>query len=83
MIAIGPGYTIPLVMTDTTKQEIAKKIREIRHNKGLTQVDVAKRAGISTNYYALIEQANVKPSMEIIVDIIKALDVKSSDILGV
>lgn len=67
----------------TTKQrkEIGKNIRKARKKKGLKQVEVAIDAGLSLSYYAKIEQGSVNPSMEKIYRIIKALSVKSSDIL--
>lgn len=68
-------------MTDKTSKQIAAKLKQVRLQKGLSQVGVAEKAGISTNYYARVERAEVKPSVEILEKIIKALKVKSSDIL--
>jgi transcriptional regulator with XRE-family HTH domain len=68
-------------MTDKTSQQIASRIKQIRHRKSLTQVEVAKKAGISTNYYARLERGEVKPSVETLEKITRALKVKSSDVL--
>lgn len=68
-------------MTDKTRQAVAKKIREIRLKKGLTQADVAKRADADTNYYAKVERGEATPSMNMLEKIIKALGAKSSDVL--
>ena len=58
-----------------------KKLRKARKNIGLTQSEVAKQAKISVNYYACIERGEVNPSLEKIKNIVKALGLKSSDIL--
>ena len=68
-------------MSDSTRQQVAKNIRHFRKNKGLTQQDVAEKSGISSNYYARIERADVKPSVETLEKIVKALGIKSSDVL--
>ena len=67
----------------TTKQrkEIGRNIKKARKNKGLKQVEVAIDAGLNPSYYSKIERGEVNPSMEKIYRIIKALGVKSSDIL--
>jgi transcriptional regulator with XRE-family HTH domain len=67
--------------SDNITLKIAKKIKAIRLEKHLTQSDVADRARISTNYYAKLERAEAKPSVETLAGIVKALKVKSSDIL--
>lgn len=50
-------------------------MREKRKEKKMTQVEFAKKAGISTNYYASIEQGKNSPSLELLVRIARALDV--------
>jgi len=50
-------------------------MREKRKEKKFTQVDFAKLAGISTNYYASIEQGKNSPSLDVLIRIAKALDV--------
>ena len=56
------------------------KIKEIREQKELTQEEVAKKAGISTNYYSKIERGTVNTSIEKANKIAKALGVEVSDI---
>ena len=55
---------------------LAKKIREAREKKNLTQAEVAKKAGLNTNYYAVIERGEVKPSVDKLERILKALGIK-------
>lgn len=68
-------------MTSQTIQAIAAKLRSARRERDMTQEDVATKAGLSTNYYARIERAEVSPSVETLEKLVKALKIKSSEIL--
>lgn len=63
------------------KTKIGKNLKKIRKEKQLTQVELAEKASISSNYYARIERDEENPSLEVLKDIAKALKVKSSEIL--
>jgi transcriptional regulator with XRE-family HTH domain len=65
---------------DETTQQTADNIRNIREKQGFTQVALAKKAGIDSNYYAKIERGEIKPGADKYKKIVKALGVKSSDI---
>lgn len=67
-------------MTDKTSKKIAQKLKQVRLQNGMSQAGLAEKAGINSNYYAKIERSEIKPSVEILEKIIKALGVKSSDI---
>lgn len=66
-------------MTDTTKR-IGKRLKRIRLEKGLTQVELAQKANMNANYYAKIERGEIKPAPEIYEKIAKALKVTAADI---
>lgn len=68
-------------MTSKAIKSIAIKLKQTRQAKHLTQQEVAEKADLSTNYYARIERAEVSPSVETLEKLVKALKVKSSDIL--
>jgi transcriptional regulator with XRE-family HTH domain len=68
-------------MSAETVKKISERLKSIRVNRRLTQSEVADKAGISTNYYARIERGDTGISMDIFEKIVKALKVKSSDIL--
>lgn len=68
-------------MTNKSIKSIAGKLKRTRLSKGLTQQEVAEKADLSTNYYARIERAEVSPSIESLEKLVKALKIKSSDIL--
>lgn len=62
----------------STRQIIAKQVREAREKRKLTQVEVAKGADISVTYYAMIERGDEKAdaSSDILGRIAKVLKIK-------
>ncbi len=68
-------------MNTDTAQKIGDSIKRIRLEQDQTQADVAKRAGLSTNYYARIERGDAAATIEALQKIARALSVKSADIL--
>lgn len=60
---------------------IGKNIKRERNKQNKEQVQVAEEAGIDTSYFARIERGEGNPTLEILYAVIKALHVKSSDIL--
>lgn len=65
---------------DATTRKVAKKLKEIRLEHRLRQVDVAEEVNIHPQYYAKIERAEVRPSIDLYERIAKALKVKASEI---
>lgn len=59
-----------------SKEEVGRKLKEAREKKKLTQVEVAQKVGLNTNYYAVIERGEVTTSIENIEKICKALGIK-------
>lgn len=64
----------------SVSQQIAKNLKQTRLRVGLTQAEVADKAKINVNHYAKLERGEIKPSVETLQKITKALGVKSSDI---
>lgn len=62
-------------------QSITTKIKKLRLDQHLTQAELAKKAGINTNYYAKMERDNPSLSVITLKKVLAALKVKSSDIL--
>ncbi len=67
--------------TRAIKQDIGDRIRKARKKNKLKQIEVAVAAGINSSYYGKIERGLVNPSLEKIYRIVKALNLKSSQIL--
>lgn len=63
------------------KGTIGSRLKQQRLKQGLTQAEVALKAGTDTNYYAKIERDEAMPSLKTFIKILKVLKAKSSDIL--
>ena len=63
-------------------KQIGKKLKDARKKLGLKQSDVAEMADISVNYYARIERNEENPTLETLERVLKALKLKSSDVLS-
>ena len=68
--------------TSKIRRTIGKKIKKIRKSKKLKQVEVAVDAGLNPSYYGKIERGIVNFSIEKLYGIIRALNIKSSDVLS-
>lgn len=68
-------------MADKLNNHIGRQLQLARQHKNVTQTEVSKRAGTSVNHYAKIERGEVVPSLKTLEKIVKALGLKSSDVL--
>lgn len=68
-------------MSSKLATHIGHQLQRARQHSGLTQIEVAKRAGTNTNYYAKLERGEAIPSLKMLEKITKALGIKSSDVL--
>lgn len=70
-------------MTDdkASIERTAARLRKARQAKGITQAEVAKRAGISENHYAQIERAEKNPTVSTFKSILRAIGISAADIL--
>ncbi len=58
------------------RKEVGNKIKRAREKAKLTQVEVAEKAGISTNYYACVERGEVNIAAERLQKIGEVLGIK-------
>lgn len=58
------------------------KLKDAREKLGLTQTEVAEKAGIHVNFYARLERGEEKPSIATVRKLSKLLKISSADILG-
>ncbi|MBJ7499679.1 MAG: helix-turn-helix transcriptional regulator [Sphingopyxis sp.] len=63
------------------KEIMARNLRRLRHDKQLTQEELADRAGISARYIGAIERAAVSASVTILGQIAVALGIEPADLL--
>ncbi len=64
------------------RQEVGKRIKALRLKAKLTQAEVAKKAKLNINYFAVIERGEVTTSSEKLKKISDALGVDVSKITG-
>jgi transcriptional regulator with XRE-family HTH domain len=70
-------------MSTQTTKKIGKAIKAARLEKGMTQADVAKKAGIGLNRYAIVERGEAENiTINKLEKIVKALGIKGSDIIS-
>lgn len=70
-------------MIDKRKLDgIGKRIKDVRDSKGLTQTALGEKCGFQKSTISKIETSIQSPSLENIVDISKALDVRPEYLLG-
>ncbi|HSX42040.1 MAG TPA: helix-turn-helix transcriptional regulator [Candidatus Saccharimonadales bacterium] len=62
------------------RKDLGQKLRTAREQLGLIQAEVAKKADITDNYYAMIERGEANPSYEKLQKILKVLNIKSLDL---
>lgn len=64
------------------KDAMAVNLRRVRHQKKLTQEELADRSGLSTRYIGAIERADVSASVTVLGRIADALEVKPSVLIS-
>lgn len=72
---------MPYYFTRAIREEIGSNITKARKKTGKKQVEIAVEAGLNPSYFGKIERGLVNPSLEKVYRIVKALKVRSSDIL--
>lgn len=63
--------------------EIKINLREIRKQKGLTQKELARLSGVSVAYISMLELQKRSPTIFILVNLAKVLNVKVGDLVAV
>lgn len=66
-------------MSKTTLEKFGEKVREERHKLGLSQEELASRAGVHRTYIGMIERAEKNITLENIEKIAKALGIRIVD----
>lgn len=62
--------------------KIGQQIRKMRKAHGLSQEELAEKVTISTTHMSHIETGNTKLSLQVLVDIAAALEVRTDDLLN-
>ncbi|CAN5367932.1 helix-turn-helix transcriptional regulator [soil metagenome] len=64
------------------REVLGRRLRATREHRGDRLVDVAERAGISTQYLSEIERGRKEPSSEMIAAVCGALEIELPRLLG-
>lgn len=62
-------------------EKFGNKMQEVRKSKGVTQEELAARLSMHRTYIGLVERGERNPTIRTLYKIVKALDIKASDIL--
>lgn len=63
------------------KEIMAKNLRRVRHDRKLTQEELADRAGLSMRYVGAIERGDVSASVTVLGQIADALEIEPGELL--
>lgn len=63
------------------KEVMAVNLRRLRHAKGMTQEELAERAGLSARYVGGIERAHVSASVTVLGRIAEALEIEAIELV--
>ncbi len=62
---------------ENQRKKLGEKMKKARLELGLTQAEVAKKAGIHVNYYARVERGEENPTFDRLGKIFVVLKIKS------
>jgi len=62
------------------RKKLGKQFRDTREISGLTQLEVADKAGVHVNFYARVERGEENPSFEKLQAIMKVLGIESLEL---
>lgn len=66
-----------------SKEQVGKNLKKARKSLKLTQLQVAEKVGITSNYYSMIERGEIEnPGSKTMTDIAKILKLKASDVFS-
>lgn len=68
-------------MNEINVENILKLVKTMRTSEGIPQSDMAKRIGVSTSFYGMIERGNRTLSVEMLCKIANAFDCSAADFL--
>ena len=64
------------------RRTVARNLRRLRQNHGLSQEELADRAGLNRNYVGMIEREENAPTVDALEQIAKALDINAVELFS-
>jgi transcriptional regulator with XRE-family HTH domain len=65
------------------RRTVARNLRRLRQETGLTQEELADRAGLNRNYVGMIEREENSPTVDALEQLSKALNVEPTSFFSV
>lgn len=65
----------------TIRQLLATNLRNLRHAAGMSQEELADRAGVNRNYIGMIERCENAATVDVVGQLAEALDVAPGELL--
>ena len=64
------------------RRTVARNLRRLRQKHGLSQEELADRAGLNRNYVGMIEREENAPTVDALEQLAKALDINAFELLS-
>ena len=64
------------------RRTVARNLRRLRLKRGLSQEELADRAGLNRNYVGMIEREENAPTVDALEQIAKALDINAVELFS-
>jgi transcriptional regulator with XRE-family HTH domain len=64
------------------RRTVARNLRRLRQKHGLSQEELADRAGLNRNYVGMIEREENAPTVDALEQIAKALDINALELFS-
>jgi transcriptional regulator with XRE-family HTH domain len=64
------------------RRTVARNLRRLRQKRGLSQEELADRAGLNRNYVGMIEREENAPTVDALEQIAKALNINAAELFS-
>jgi transcriptional regulator with XRE-family HTH domain len=64
------------------RRTVARNLRRLRRKRGLSQEELADRAGLNRNYVGMIEREENAPTVDALEQLAKALDINAVELFS-
>jgi transcriptional regulator with XRE-family HTH domain len=63
------------------RRVVARNLRRFRRERGLSQEELAARAGLNRNYVGMVERAENAPTVDVVEHLARALNIEAIELL--
>ena len=79
---IGKSARVAEETSELLSKTLPERIRDLRHEKGISQFEAAYGSGMSLTFYHRLEKGSQNPSIRVLEQIAKYYGVKLTSLLG-